>query len=156
MFGRLRSAAVLISGIPRTGLSQDQERVYGYIYKNRQKRRFQFNIRPTTFPDGHTHKGGCLLFRAEAIYFFYFFLYIFTPFSFYVPRVKSSRHVFRLARSAAPSSVPFNSEKYKKKKRTKRDFFLFYFIPRDLVQIFTYTMFYRYIYTACGTKTTIK
>lgn len=142
----------LSSGIPDTGLSVEEG-----TYRVHAVRRFQFNIRPTTFPGGHTHKGsGGLLFRAGDIFYplFYFF--------FFFDRTESSRHVlptpplhpssFSLHyRHLFPSSNPIQF-----RKKQEGFLFLFYFIqPCPDFYLRAYFILF-FCYLLCGPKMTIK
>lgn len=112
-----RPAEVVISGIPRTGLSPAEERAHLYIRRRAPKDDFNLTFDRRRFLMD-THKGGRLLFRAKAIFIF---LYIFTPFSFLVSRVESSRHVFRPFRTSA------GSVQFRKIKKTRGNFFFILF-----------------------------
>jgi len=64
-----------LSGIPDTGLS-DEEGINARA-RALAKRRFQFNIRPTTFPGGHTKAVVVFYFAQEIFILFYPLFYFF-------------------------------------------------------------------------------
>jgi len=130
-----------LSGIPDTGLS-DEEGINARA-RALAKRRFQFNIRPTTFPGGHT-KAVVVFYFAQEIFYF-----ILPPFYFFW-----SRRVLE-ARSAGAATHLFPTPRPPSHSILKKQGVLFFFTPSDLVQIFTYEfLFFRYL--LCGPKMTIK
>lgn len=120
-----------LSGIPDTGLS-DEEGINASA-RALAKRRFQFNIRPTTFPGGHT-KAVVVFYFAQEIFYF-----ILPPFLFFLI-APSPRGTFCRRRHPpapyTPTTVPLNFEK-------TRRFYFFLFHPT--LSRFLPTSFYFFV-----------
>jgi len=122
-----------LSGIPDTGLSDEE----GINARARAlgKRRFQFNIRPTTFPGGHT-KAAVVFYFAQEIFYF-----ILPPFLFFLI-APSPRGTFCRRRHPpalyTPTTPPCHSI-------LKKQGVLFFFLFHPTLSRFLPTSFYFFV-----------